>query len=174
MDKKNKITIPNEIILNKIYVIRNQKVMLDKDLAVLFGVQTKRLKEQVKRNIERFPEYFMFELTKEEHNSLRSQFATLKRGRHSKYPPFAFTEHGILMLSSVLNSYIAIKMSIQIIDTFVQLRKLSNSNEEIMHKIKQIESQYNEQFSEIYAVLQKLLESPDNNPLPRTKIGYKK
>ena len=171
---KSKIAIPKELILDKIYIIRNQKVMLDKDLAKLFGVENKRLKEQVRRNIERFPEYFMFELTNEEYNSLRSQFATLKRGRHSKYPPFAFTEHGILMLSSILNSKIAINMSIQIIDTFVQLRKIANSNEEVLLKIKQLESQYNEQFSEIYAVLQKLLETPleDNNK--RTKIGYKK
>lgn len=171
---KSKISIPNEIILSKIYIIRNQKVMLDKDLALLFNVETKRLKEQVRRNIERFPENFMFELTGEEYQSLRSQFASLKRGRHSKYPPFVFTEHGILMLSSVLNSKMAITMSIQIIDTFVQLRKLANSNDEILSKIKQIELQYNEQFSEIYAILQKLLENPLDENNKRTKIGYKK
>ena len=85
------ITIPDEVIINKIYVIRDQKVMLDRDLAELYGVETRRLKEQVRRNINRFPESFMFELTSEEHKSLRSQFATLKRGRHSKYPPFVFT-----------------------------------------------------------------------------------
>ena len=166
------ITIPNEAIINKIYVIRDQKVMLDRDLAELYGVETRRLKEQVRRNIERFPESFMFELTKEEHAALRSQFATLKRGQHSKYPPFVFTEHGILMLSSVLNSKIAIKMSVQIIETFVQLRKLANNYEEIMSKIKQMESQYNEQFSEIYEVLQRLLSKPEE--IERTKIGYKK
>ena len=172
---KNSIATPNEIILNKIYLVRNQKIMLDKDLANLFGVETKRLKEQVRRNIDRFPEYFMFELAMEEHNSLRSQIATLKRGRHSKYPPFAFTEHGILMLSSILNSKIAIKMSIQIIDTFVQLRKLANNQEALFEKIKQLESQYTEQFSEIYAVLQQLLENPIEKENPRrTKIGYKK
>ena len=166
------ITIPNEAIINKIYVIRDQKVMLDRDLAELYGVETRRLKEQVRRNIERFPESFMFELTKEEHAALRSQFATLKRGQHSKYPPFVFTEHGILMLSSVLNSKIAIKMSVQIIETFVQLRKLANNYEEIMSNIKQMESQYNEQFSEIYEVLQRLLSKPEE--IERTKIGYKK
>ncbi|KAA1242529.1 ORF6N domain-containing protein [Aquimarina sp. RZ0] len=166
------ITIPDEAIIDKIYIIRGQKVMLDKDLAELYGVVTKRLKEQVRRNINRFPESFMFELTEEEHTALRSQFASLKRGRHSKYPPFVFTEHGILMLSSVLNSEAAIKMSVQIIETFVQLRKLANNYEEIMNKIQQMESSYNEQFSEIYEVLQKLLSKPEEKPV--TKIGYKK
>lgn len=166
------ITIPDEAIINKIYVIRGQKVMIDRDLAEMYGVETRRLKEQVRRNINRFPQSFMFELTKEEHITLRSQFATLKRGQHSKYPPFVFTEHGILMLSSVLNSETAIKMSVQIIETFVQLRKLANNYEEIMNKIQQMESSYNEQFSEIYEVLQRLLSKPEEKP--RTQIGYKK
>lgn len=168
---KEKIAIPNEIITSKIYLVRNHKVMLDKDLAELYNVETKRLKEQVRRNIDRFPPSFMFELTAKEDTSLRSQFATLKRGRHSKYLPFVFTEHGILMLSSVLNSELAIKMSVQIIETFIQLRKLANNYEEIMKKINQMESQNNEQFSEIYEVLQQLLEKPKEEP--RIKIGYK-
>jgi phage regulator Rha-like protein len=167
-----KIAVSDEIITSKIYLIRNQKVMLEKDLAELYNVETKRLKEQVRRNIDRFPASFMFELTTEEYAALRSQNATLKRGRHSKYPPFVFTEHGILMLSSVLNSELAIKMSVQIIETFIQLRKLANNYEEIMKKINQMESQNNEQFSEIYDVLQQLLEKPKDEP--RTKIGYKK
>ena len=166
------ISISDEIITNKIYLIRDQKVMLDRDLAELFGVKTKRLKEQVRRNINRFPESFMFELTSKESEFLRSQFATLKKGRHSKYPPFVFTEHGILMLSSVLNSEIAIKISIQIIETFVQLRKLVNNYEEIRSKIKQMESQYGEKFEEIYKIIQQLLEKPIVKP--RKKIGYKK
>jgi len=168
----SKSIIPSENIVNKIYEFRDQKVMLDKDLAELYGVETRRLKEQVRRNINRFPESFMFELSKEEHESLRSQFATLKRGRHSKYPPFVFTEHGILMLSSVLNSEIAIKMSVQIIETFVQLRKIANNYDEIMSKIKQMESQYNNQFGEIYEALQQLLSKPKEQS--RTRIGYKK
>jgi uncharacterized membrane protein len=168
---KNEIIIPNEIISNKIYIIRNLKVMLDRDLAILYEVETKYLKRQVRRNIERFPLSFMFELTKKENQELRSQFGTLKQGTHTKYLPFAFTEHGILMLSSVLNSDNAIKMSLQIIDTFVQLRKLANNYEELLNKIQQIESQYNNQFGEIYEVLQKLLEKP--NEKPRSKIGFK-
>ena len=168
----NKSIVPSENIINKIYVFRDQKVMLDRDLAKLYGVETRRLKEQVRRNINRFPETFMFELSKKEHQLLRSQFATLKRGRHSKYPPFVFTEHGILMLSSVLNSEIAINMSVQIIETFVQLRKIANNYEEIMQKIQQMESQYNSQFDEIYEALQQLLSKPKENPRPQ--IGYKK
>ncbi len=167
-----KITVPNEVIINKIYVIRGQRVMLDRDLAELYGVETKQLKRQVRRNIERFPLSFMFELTKDENEELRSQIGTLKQGTHFKYPPFVFTEHGILMLSSVLNSELAIKMSVQIIETFVQLRKLANNYEEIMNKIHQMESQNNEQFSEIYEVLQRLLSKPEEKP--RTQIGYKK
>ncbi|QMU66742.1 MAG: ORF6N domain-containing protein [Flavobacteriaceae bacterium] len=164
--------MPDEVIINKIYVIRGQKVMLDRDLAELYGVETKQLKRQVRRNIERFPLSFMFELTKEENQELRSQIGTLKQGAHFKYPPFVFTEHGILMLSSVLNSELAVKMSVQIIETFVELRKLANNYEEIMSKIQQMESSYNEQFSEIYQVLQRLLSKPEEKP--RTKIGYKK
>ena len=166
-----KITIPDEVIINKIVVIRDKKLMTDSDIADLYGVTTKRLNEQVRRNIDRFPESFMFELTTKEHASLRSQFATLKRGRHSKYSPFVFTEHGILMLSSVLNSALAIKMSVQIIETFVQLRKLANNYDDIMHKINEMESRNNEQFSEIYEVLQRLLSKPEE--LARKEIGYK-
>jgi len=104
--------VPVELIASKIYLIRGIKVMLDKDLAGLYGVETKRLKEQVRRNIERFPQDFMFDLTKDEYQALRSQIATLKRGQHSKYAPLAFTEHGVLMLSSVLNSERAIQVNI--------------------------------------------------------------
>jgi len=166
------ISIPNELILDKIYVIRDQKVMLDKDLAMLFGVETKRLKERVRRSINRFPSSFMFELTTTENKILRSQFASLQQNQHFRYPPFAFTEHGILMLSSILNSEIAIKMSIQIIETFVELRKLANNYEEILAKIEKMESKNNEQFSEIYSVIKQLLSQPEDKQ--RTKIGYKK
>jgi hypothetical protein len=96
MSKSKDLALPDEVVVSKIFLIRGHKVMLDRDLAELYGVETKRLKEQVKRNIDRFPEDFMFELTQTENESLRSQFATLKRGEHSKYPPFAFTEYGCL------------------------------------------------------------------------------
>jgi len=168
----NEISIPKELIVNKIYMIRDQKVMLDRDLARLYNVETKQLKRQVRRNIDRFPSSFMFELTKIENDNIRSQFGTLKHGSHSKYPPFAFTEHGILMLSSILNSDRAVKISIHIIETFVQLRKLANNYDEILSKIHQMESKYQDQFGEIYAILQRLLENPSKEP--RQKIGFKK
>jgi ORF6N domain len=169
--KMDKSVIPSESIVNKIYVFRGQKVMLDSDLAELYRVETKRLNEQVKRNIGRFPKSFMFQLTREEWLNLKSQNATSRWGGRRK-EPFVFTEHGILMLSSVLNSDIAIKMSVQIIETFVQLRKIANNYEEIMSKIKQMESQYNNQFGEIYEALQQLLSKKEEKP--RQKIGYKK
>ncbi|WP_240673091.1 ORF6N domain-containing protein [Aequorivita ciconiae] len=168
----NKITIPDEVIINKIYVIRGQKVMLDRDLADLYDVETRRLKEQVRRNINRFPEEFMFELTKEELEEWRTQYASSNRDVMGiRIAPFVFTEHGILMLSSVLSSEKAVQMNIQIIKTFVQLRKIANNYEEIMAKIRQMESQTNEQFSEIYKVLQNLLSKPEEKP--RKEIGYK-
>ena len=114
----------------------------------------------------------MFELTTSEYDVLRSQFATLKRGRHSKYLPFAFTEYGILMLSGILNSEMAIKISIHIIETFVQLRKILNNYEEIRVKLEKMNSKYKEEFGEIYRILHRLIEKPKGKP--RQRIGYKK
>ena len=115
MEKKFLQIVPKEIIMNKIYYIRGQKVMLDRDLAELYGVQTKVLNQAVKRNIDRFPMDFMFVLDEKESHALRSQFVTLKRGEHSKYLATVFTEPGVAMLSSVLNSDRAIKVNIEII-----------------------------------------------------------
>ena len=135
MDKKEsksqKNLIPQEHIENRIFFIREQKVMLDRDLAILYDVETKALNQAVKRNVKRFPSDFMFQLTREEATSLRSHFVTLKRGRHSKYAPYAFTEHGILMLSSVLNSQRAIQVNIQIMRTFTKLREMLASHVEL-------------------------------------------
>jgi phage regulator Rha-like protein len=113
--------IPDEVILNKIYIIRGQKVMLDNEIAKMYGVETRRLNEQVKRNIERFPANFMFQLSSEEFEHLKSQNATSSWGGRRKLP-FAFTEHGILMLANVLKSERAIKVSIRIIEVFVKIR----------------------------------------------------
>lgn len=163
-----------EIITNKIHINRNQKVMLDFDLATLYEVETKRLKEAVKRNIERFPENFMFELTENELKSLRSQFASLDngRGKHTKYLPFAFTEQGVAMLSGVLKSVKAIKINIAIMRTFVILRNSLLNLEEITSKVKEIENQ----FPEIYKILNYLMNKEDikTEQEDRTKIGYKK
>jgi len=124
-----------------IHVIRGQKVMLDADLALLYGVPTKRLNEAVRRNPSRFPESFMFKLSEDEAESLRSQFATLEtgRGRHSKYAPHAFTEHGVVMLSSVLNSERAIQMSIQVVNAFVRLRQAIEHHKDIAARMEKLE-----------------------------------
>jgi phage regulator Rha-like protein len=137
--------VPIEIIASKIYLIRNLKVMLDKDLAHLYSVETKALKQAVRRNIDRFPADFMFELTREENKSLRSQNVTLKRGQHSKYLPFAFTEQGVAMLSSVLKSDRAIQVNIQIMRTFTQLRNMLSTHEDLKKKIESIEKKYDDQ-----------------------------
>ena len=134
----NLTPIPDDIISSKIYVIRNQKVMMDRDLAKLYQVETKQLKRQVRRNIERFPEDFMFQLSEDEFDFLRSQFGTSSWGGN-RYIPMVFTEQGIAMLSSVLNSEIAIKMSLHIIETIVQLRKFAIEHDVLFDKINKIE-----------------------------------
>ncbi|MBK8366859.1 MAG: ORF6N domain-containing protein [Bacteroidetes bacterium] len=161
--------------MNKIYLIRGHKVMLDRDLAELYGVETKRLKEQVKRNKNRFPSHFMFELTKEEDFVLRSQNATLKQGEHSKYLPFVFTEHGILMLSNVLKSEQAILVSIKIIDVFVQMRQMLVDNTELRLAIEEIRKKTDNNTKNIEVVFQYLDELIDKkeNEKPRKAIGYK-
>jgi len=162
-----------EIIAGKILVIRRQKVMLDSVLAELYDVETKVLKRAVRRNIERFPEDFMFELTNEEYNSLRSQYGTLKRGAHSKYPPMAFTEQGVAMLSGILRSPIAIQVNIQIMRVFVKMRKLITNYEELLQKIEALESnalEQNEQIINIYEIIKELIEPTYKNRKP---IGYR-
>ena len=134
------ITITEEKILNKIYYIRGHKVMLDQDLSALYDVATKRLNEQVKRNIGRFPVDFMFQLTHEEFKSLKSQIATSSWGGR-RVPPYAFTEHGVLMLSSVLNSERAINVNIQIMRIYTKMREMLITNQEILFKLDQLEKQ---------------------------------
>ena len=160
-----------EIINNKIHLIRNQKVMLDFDLAFLYQIETKRLKEAVRRNIDRFPDDFMFELTKEEFENLRTQFATSSYGG-TRYMPFAFTEQGVAMLSSVLNSKKAIEINIAIMRTFVVLRNSILSLEEITKKVTEIE----QQFPEIYNALNYLMDTHQKNieQKERSQIGFSK
>ncbi|CAH0165135.1 MULTISPECIES: ORF6N domain-containing protein [unclassified Pedobacter] len=167
------VIIPNEVIVNKIYLFRGVKVMLDSDLAALFGVDTKRLKEQVRRNIERFPEHFMFELTKEENEVLRSQFVTLEQGKYSKYLPFAFSEHGILQLSNVLKSKQAVEVSIKIIDVFVQLRTMVLSNTEIRLEVEKIKKKVDNQDKNIEVIFRYFDELLEQKEKPRKEIGYK-
>ena len=178
-------TLVEDKIINKIYLIRDLKVMLVPmaigiDLAELYSVETKQLKRQVRRNIDRFPEDFMFELNKEEYDSLRSQIGTLKRGEHSKYLPMAFTEQGVAMLSSVLSSKMAIEVNIQIIRVFSKMRALILSNKEILLKLELVEKnmikneagmkKHDEDIQVIFKVLKQLVNPPQP---PRTRIGFK-
>ncbi len=166
-------------IQNRIYEIRGQKVLLDFDLAELYGTETKRLKEAVRRNMERFPSDFMFELSNEEYKSLRTQFATLEkqgRGKFSKYNPFAFTEQGIAMLASVLRSPKAIEVNIQIVRAFVFLRKYALSHSELAHKLQELETKYNKQFRDVFEAINFLLQKNkvQTEQLNRKRIGYKR
>ena len=151
------IIIPNERIINKIVLLRGEKVILDVHLADLYGVETRVLKQAVRRNIERFPEDFMFKLSEKEIASVVSQNVIPSKKYFGGAIPFAFTETGVAMLSSVLRSKKAIEMNIAIVRTFIQLRKLAYNYEELVAKMKEMELNYNEQFNEIYQVLQQLL-----------------
>ncbi len=158
----------------KIYVIRGQRVMLDRDLAALYGVETKVLNQAVRRNLERFPDDFMFQLNDDERASLRSQFVTLEiggRGKYSKYQAFVFTEHGVAMLSSVLNSQRAIQVNIEIIRIFVELRGRLDASVEFKIKLDQIENkfiQYDQKFISVFEAIRQLIE--DGKSVKRKRI----
>ncbi len=169
------IPVVDEMIVSKIRLIRGHKVMLDGDLAELYGVETKRLKQQVNRNLSRFPEHFMFELTSEENEILRLQNATLRHGAHSKYLPYAFTEHGVLMLSNVLKSDRAIQMSIKIIDVFVKLREMLLTHKDILLQLEKLENQVienSEDIRMIFATLKQFLIPPEQSN--RRRIGFRR
>jgi hypothetical protein len=188
MSAKNDLLI-QERISKAIYWVRNQKVLLDSELAEMYGVEIKRLNEQVKRNLDRFPEDFMFQLTEEEwqnlkshfetlneSDSLRSQIATLEsgRGKHRKYLPFVFTEQGVAMLSSVLNSPTAIQVNISIMRVFVKLRQWAANYEDLVKKIdelNQAQGEHNEHIRNIYHIIEELVRPALTNRKP---IGFKK
>ena len=172
--KENSLVIPDEVVMNKIYVIRNQKVMLDRDLAELYQVETKQLKRQVKRNPERFPDDFMFELTKIEYENLRRQIGTSSWGGEM-YLPIVFTEQGVSMLSSVLNSKIAIAVNIQIMRIFTHVRQMLSDNTELRLDIEKIKKKLDNQDKNmeiVFRYLDELIEKKED-PKPRTKIGYR-
>jgi hypothetical protein len=158
-----------QVIQNRIFEIRGQRVMLDVHLAELYEVETKVLKQSVRRNLDRFPEDFMFELTNIEFDELRSQFVT-SYWKSVNYMPFAFTEQGVAMLSSVLKSKRAIQVNVEIIRAFVLIRKLALQNSEIIHRIDEMEKKYDNQFSEVFSALRYLINPPQTE---RRKIGYK-
>jgi len=166
--------IPDETLMSKIYLIRDQKVMLDSDLAELYGVETRRLNEQVARNADRFPDDFMFRLNETEFDSLMSQIATSKRGGRRKLP-YVFTEHGVLMLSSVLNSKQAIMVNIQVMRIFTHIRKKFLENLELRTEIDTIKKKLDNQDKNmeiVFRYLDELIEKNDHLQ-ERKRIGYK-
>jgi hypothetical protein len=186
---KNQELIIHERITKAIYLIRNQKVMLDSELAEMYGVETRVLNQAVKRNIDRFPDDFMFQLNSEEwenlklqfvssksEDSLRSQFVTLEKGRgkHRKFLPYAFTEQGVAMLSSVLNSPTAIQVNISIMRVFVKMRQWAANYEDLLQKIDEInlnQSEHNEHIRNIYQIIEELVRPSITERKP---IGFKK
>lgn len=172
--KELQVLVMEQKILNRIYVVRSQKIMLDKDLAEMYNVETRRLNEQVKRNINRFPGDFMFLLTEKEYQNLKSQNATSSWGGTRKSPN-AFTEQGVAMLSSILNSDIAIEVNIRIIRVFTKIREYALTHKEILLQLSKMENELkgnSKDIENIFIVLKELIEK-QNKPLPRNKIGFK-
>ena len=179
VEKSDSVTVPIEMIENKIYIIRGQKVMIDKDLALLYGISTKRLNEQVKRNLERFPDDFMIKLNVLEANIVfglcgnsRSHIATLKQGRNIKYLPFAFTEHGILMLSSVLNSERAIQVNIAIMRAFIKIRQIVSTNKDLEKKLSEHERKIERHDEDIISLFSAIRQIIKEDSKPKGKWGF--
>jgi hypothetical protein len=166
------LSIPDERIAHAILLVRGQKVILDSDLAGLYAVSTKRLNEQVRRNSERFPPDFMFQLTAAESTALRSQFATLEtgRGQHRKYRPYVFTEHGAIMAASVLNSPRAIEVSVHVVRAFVKLREVLATHKDLAHKLEELEKKYDAQFRVVFDAIRKLMAPPPETK--KRRIGF--
>ena len=163
--------IPSERIEKTIYLIRGEKVMLDRDLALLYEVETKVLNRAVKRNLQRFPPDFMFQLTAEETDFLRCQIGTSNEGRGGRrYLPYVFTEQGVAMLSSVLNSERAILVNVEIMRAFVKLRQLLASNAELSRRLNEMESKYDKQFRVVFDAIRQLMATPSRG---RKEIGFR-
>jgi hypothetical protein len=165
----NDVLMPIERVERLIHLIRDEKVMLDSDLADLYGVDTRTLMQAVKRNIDRFPSDFMFQLSIKEDTSLRSQSVISKNRGGRRYPPYAFTEQGVAMLSSVLRSERAIKVNIAIMRTFVQLRQMMQSNEKLSKQLDNMDKKYDEQFRIVFKAIQQLMTPPTK---PKRKMGF--
>jgi hypothetical protein len=178
MNDRNEIMIPEEVIMSKIYIIRGQKVMIDKDLAELYEVETKALKQAVRRNRDIFPDHFMFELTDEEFTHLRSQIVTSSWGGQ-RYLPFVFTELGILQLANVLKSKRARRMSVRILEVFVKMREIISAHKEILSQIEKITEKlddHDEQILVIFEYLRQLEQSQQQQEdlANRKRIGFRK
>jgi hypothetical protein len=181
------VSLPLETITQRILILRGQKVLLDADLAALYDVPTKRFNEQVKRNLERFPEDFMFQLTQEEYDSLRSQFATSKMGRGGRrYLPYAFTEHGAIMASMILNSPRATQVSTYVVRAFVTLREMIVSHKDLAHRLEELESkadlievkhdnfEHNTrvQLKQVFEAIRALMAAPEPEAPKKRRIGF--
>ena len=166
-----KALIPVEMIEKKILLIRGEKVMLDADIAELYGVETKMLVRAVKRNIDRFPSDFMIQLNRKEFENLRFQFGTSSRWGGRRYLPYAFTEQGVAMLSSVLNSERAVKVNIEIMRAFVRLRQMLASNAELARKLDALEKKYDHQFKVVFDAIKQLMIPPDTKK--KSTIGFR-
>jgi phage regulator Rha-like protein len=173
MSPLKNVVVPDEVVLNKIYLIRNQKVMLDRDLAELYDVKPIRLREQVKRNKDRFPENFMFQLTEEEVNNMVSQNAIPSKQALGGTFPYVFTEHGVLMLSNVLKSERAIQMSIRIIEIFVKLRETLLLHKDVALLVDQVEKRMGKQDKKIELLFSYLSQFMEKEEEPRKPIGFK-
>ena len=168
-----KMTIPDETIINKILLIRDNKVMIDKDIALLYGVPTKRLNEQVKRNLKRFPDDFMFQLTQQEKDKVVANCDHLRNLKYSPNLPYVFTEHGAVMLAGILNSDRAIEVNIQIVRIFTKMKEMLLTHKDILLKLEQLEnkvSSHDENIQMIFEALKQLLNPPQE---PRKRIGFK-
>ena len=169
--KKSSAIVPSQQVAGNILFLRGTRVLLDSDLAKLYGVRTAALNQAVQRNRERFPEDFMFQLNQKEVEALRSQFGTSKnQGRGGRrYAPYAFTEQGVAMLSSVLRSSRAVQVNIAIMRTFVRLREMLATNQKLRHKIEEMEKRYDAKFQVVFAAIESMLEDED---LPKPGIGF--
>ena len=174
---ENSIIISSERIISKIYIIRNRKIMIDRDIAELYGVPTRALNQAVKRNIKRFPADFMFQIDKKEMKNWKSQIVTSNSEKMGlRKQPLAFTEEGVAMLSGILNSDRAINVNIQIIRTFIKIRELLSTNEALQRKIMELEKKYgsqNDKIKKIFYILG-LLQAGNNKTEPKSEIGFKK
>jgi len=173
-EKKSEQLVPDEMVMSKIYILREQRVMLDKDLAELYGIMPIRLREQVKRNIERFPERFMFQLSENEVDVMVSHFAIPSKQSLGGSLPYVFTEHGVLMLANVLRSKTAIAVSIRIIEIFVKMREMLSTQTEVLLKLELLETQvagHDEHIQVIFAHLKELLNPPEK---PRPRVGFRR
>ena len=169
MTTRTQAIVPAARIESRILLIRGHKVMLDSDLAALYGVATKVLVQADKRNVERFPQDFMFQLSREEFTILRSQSVTSSQWGGRRYPPYAFTEQGVAMLSSVLRSKRAVLVNVEIMRTFVRLRRLMASHAELQRRLDELERKYDKQFKVVFDAIRELMEPPEK---PTRRIGF--